>query len=86
MRNPIEVTLRIANVVPDEFKARFAHLARDFSYKAPEQCAECFAKLGIMCNGLLDDCTFEHDWQVEMISVLTIRSKEELLAPWKEAQ
>lgn len=84
MRHPAEVARQIASIVPSEHQSLFEHLAYSFSYKAPEQHHECWGSLGILCNSLLTDNTFEHDWQLEMISILTTKSKEELLAHQEE--
>lgn len=78
-RNPIAVTIQMAKVVPSKHRPLFESLASDFSYKAPEQIGECFEKLAYVCNNLLVEGQLEHDWQVEMISILTMKSKEELL-------
>jgi len=80
MRHPITVTQRIASIVPDEYQPLFEWLVNDFSYKAPEQRGWCFARLSQACNSLLVEGQLEHDWQLEMISILTTKSKEELLA------
>ena len=82
-RNPIAVARQIANVVPDEHQSIFEWLINDFSYKAPEQIGACFRRLAGVCNDLLAEGQFEHDWQLEMISILTTKSKEKLLAEQK---
>ena len=80
MRHPVEVTRRIASIVPNEHRPLFEWLVNDFSYKAPEQHGGCFARLSQECNFLLAEGQLEHNWQLEMISILTTKSKETLLA------
>ncbi len=82
-RNPIAVATQIANVVPTRDRAHFERLATSFSYKAPEQVAHCFRELSNACQVLLFQGQLEHDWQLEMISILTTKSKEELFAEQK---
>jgi len=84
MRHPAKVAQQIASIVPSEHQSLFEHLAYSFSYKAPEQHHECWSELGVLCNSLLADNAFEYDWQLEMISILTTKSKEELLARQEE--
>jgi hypothetical protein len=80
-RSPVEVALQIRDVVPEAHKARFESLANTFSYKAIEQMHGCWARPGNVCNSLLGPGgVLAQDWQVEMISILTMKSKEEVLA------
>ena len=79
MRTPGGVANQIMEIVPDVHKERFQRLIQSFAYKAVEQTGECWALLSRLCNSLLENGALAEDWQVEMISILTMRDKQELL-------
>jgi hypothetical protein len=79
MRTPGGVANQIMEIVPNEHKEKFKWLLRDFNYKAIEQTGECWRKLSYLCNSLLNEGALAEDWQIEMISILTMRDREELL-------
>lgn len=79
MRHPGEVAEQIMEVVPKEYKGEFEWLANDFFYKAPEQWRECFGRLNVYCNIILEgENPLRTDWKVKMISILTTIPEEEL--------
>ena len=80
MRHPTNVANKIAEIVPGKYKSVFKKLSNDFSYKAPEQWPFCFFELSKECNRLLNpDNHFDENWKLEMISILTNKTKEVLL-------
>lgn len=89
-RNPIEVTQQILNVVLEEspfggqqkeLEKELNKLINDFSYKAPEMDGECFFKLSEFCN--LKIANYKNwiveSWRLKIISILTNKTKDEIL-------
>lgn len=77
MRNPSEVATAIAQVVPDEDKERFEWLARDLSFKAPEQAASSFQRIGNMVNSIILKPFISEDWQFKTVALLMDISENE---------
>lgn len=83
MRNPNSVLQEILNIIPKtetEIIKKFNHLKyNDFPYKPPEQFNECFVKLSLLCNRIIEkDNNWFNTWKLDMISILTKKSKNTL--------
>jgi hypothetical protein len=74
MRNILEVMDKVLNCVPDTepaIKECFIQLRSDFSYKAPEQMHECWARLCFVLEERLGKP--DNDWKKQIQAIVTHR-------------